>query len=178
MAVLNPNVAELFRADAGWHIQIANERRLELGSAVFLLRGASRPAVLSFREGEFRVDMLATPEPTKAGSSPRVRERAWPSVLSALSGETDGLVNLKLSWDPFRKPLPSEVSRYAPTPNHPVIQWEAMVESLRDRITRFAAATSWRTYSTDPFALKSCQSAAGIGKDTEIRKHTHTRVNQ
>jgi ankyrin repeat protein len=134
MAVLNPKVAELFGRDAGWHIRILNERRLELNSSVVLLRGASRPTVLRFREGKFVVDMLATPEPTKKGERRWDRVRAWSSALEALSAETGGLMKFKLAWDPFRQPYPSEISRYTATVNDVTIQWEANIQSIKDEV--------------------------------------------
>lgn len=130
-AVFNPLVSELFQGS--WGIRILNERRLQFGSSVVLLRGASRPTVLRFHEGQYAVDMLATPEPTKRDRDvSRDGEMAWPAALRALSAETDGLMKFKLSWDPFRQPYLSEISRYTPAPNNVPTQWEAMIESRKD----------------------------------------------
>jgi ankyrin repeat protein len=38
----------------------------------------------------------------------------------------------RLTWDPFRQPTAVEASAYLPTPNNPEIQWEAMLESIKE----------------------------------------------
>jgi ankyrin repeat protein len=128
-AKFNHVVSELFQNP--WKISILNERRLQSGSSVVLLRGATRPTVLRYREEQYIVDMLATPEPVPKGNT-GVRRQEWSSALKALSAQMDGLMKFKLSWDPFRQPHPSEISRYTPAPNNVPTQWEAMIESLRD----------------------------------------------
>ncbi|KAK3361566.1 ankyrin repeat-containing domain protein [Lasiosphaeria ovina] len=135
MAAENPKVSELFAMQAKWHIRLSNERRLGLDGSVVLLRGASRPTVLHFKDGKYIVDMLATPEPTR-GKDRWNRERAWSSVLDTLtlSTETEGLMTFDLAWDPFRQPHPSELSRYTPTPNDYVTQWEAKMQSIKDTV--------------------------------------------
>lgn len=122
---------ELFQTP--WEIRILNERRLQFGSSVVLLRGATRPTVLCYREGQYTVEMLATPEPFMTRYETGDGENGWPSALKALSEQTDGLMKFKLSWDPFRQPHSSEISRYTPAPNNIPTQWEAMIESLRDK---------------------------------------------
>lgn len=137
--VISPVARKLFSRDEGWEIRILNERKLDLGATVVLLRGASRPSVLRYREGKFTVEILASPEPTKAGETRRDRVKAWPTAVKALSSETEDLVKFKLSWDPFRKPLPSEISRYTPTANNVDTQWEAKIESLKDEVANGGA---------------------------------------
>src|SRR5687768_16468667 len=83
--VWSPTVHKLFSRDEGWELRLFNERKLDLDATVVLLRGASRPSVLRYREGMFTVAMMATPEPTKAGGSRWDRVRAWPTSVTALS---------------------------------------------------------------------------------------------
>lgn len=138
--IFNPVVLELFKDK--WDIRIASGRRLQDDSAVVLLRGASRPTVLRFHEGQYIVDMLATTEPLKGGSElafkhllstpPEYKDMGWSEALKALSAESEGFMKFKLSWDPFRQLDPSEYSRYTPTPNSMRTQWDARLESLKD----------------------------------------------
>ncbi len=133
--VINPRVAEFFGRDSEWAIRISNERRLtSFGNTVLLLRGASRPTVVSFRDGKHTTIMLATPVPRNRRRGPSETENPWPSVLNTLAAETEGLVKVKLCWDPFRKPHPSEVSSTTLTANDPAIQWEATVASMKDKV--------------------------------------------
>jgi hypothetical protein len=63
-AVFNTRVSETFSEEgkrSGWCIPMTNERRLGFGRAVVLLRGATRPSVLEYKNGRYSVDMLATP---------------------------------------------------------------------------------------------------------------------
>jgi ankyrin repeat protein len=131
-AVYNAKVTELFDYSADWKIKIRNERRLELGNTVVLLRGASRPTILSFRNNKLSVIMLAAPEPTKAGPNRRDRVREWDDSVAILSKETKELMKFTLSWDPFRKPHASELSKHTLSPNDPIVQWEAMIESMKE----------------------------------------------
>ncbi|KAK5659663.1 hypothetical protein OQA88_871 [Cercophora sp. LCS_1] len=133
MAVYNPRARELFARDAGWEICIENERKLDLGESVVLLRGASRPTVVSFWKGELNLVMLAAPEPTTSGTSSHDRVREWDSAVQTLAAETEGLIKFKLSWDPFRKPFSSELSKHTLSPNDHFVQWEALIERMRDR---------------------------------------------
>ena len=136
--IYNPVALTMFQDF--WDIVIKNERRLLQGGFVMLLRGASRPTVLRLIDGEYIVDMLATPEPmkqtrgnkeTSSGSTfpPQV---GWSAALKALSTETEGLMRFKLSWDPYRQPYPQEVSKHLPEPNDFSTQWDAKIESLRE----------------------------------------------
>ncbi|KAH7087094.1 ankyrin repeat-containing domain protein [Paraphoma chrysanthemicola] len=131
-AVYSAKVKELFDSSVDWNITIKNERRLELGNTVVLLRGASRPTILSFRNNKLSVIMLAAPEPTKAGTNRRDRVREWDDIVAILSKESKDLMKFTLSWDPFRKPHASELSKHTLSPNDPIVQWEAMIESMKE----------------------------------------------
>ncbi|KAF7513434.1 hypothetical protein GJ744_008728 [Endocarpon pusillum] len=116
-----------------WSIPAVNERLLQEGSPVVLLRGASRPTVLRLHGDHYVVDMLATPEPVyEVFHHRKDKEKTWPVALKALAAASDRLIKLKLSWDPFRQLCPSETSRYTPTINSLLTQWEARIESLKD----------------------------------------------
>lgn len=107
-AILNPWATRIFQDE--WAIVFKDARKLQPESAIFVLRGASRPTALRFKDGQYIVDMLATPEPVKHDQTtglPRgivPRERAWAAALQYLSAETNGLMKFRLSWDPFREP--------------------------------------------------------------------------
>jgi hypothetical protein len=150
----NARVLELFEHQ--WQIDILSERRLDLDYYVCLLRGASRPTVLRYKDGQFTVAIMATPPPTPRSNEVRadqgsykhvVRDPAaftekrpplpvlrmtWSDVVDALSKESEGTMKFKLTWDPFRQPTSDEVKQYIPTPNDWQIQWEARHESFRD----------------------------------------------
>lgn len=125
-----------------WDFFIADERQLQRGSIIVLLRGGSLPTVMRFDQGKYVVDMLATPEPLKDGvslmmkhanlPSPELRDRGWNDMLKALTSRPDGWTKFKLSWDPFRPLESSEYRRYIPTPNSTDTQWDAILESYKD----------------------------------------------
>ncbi|KAI0128366.1 hypothetical protein BJ170DRAFT_324833 [Xylariales sp. AK1849] len=118
-----------------WKFIILNERKLRIGGLVVLLRGSSRPSILRRTDGEWVVEMIATPEPVKEvrGEDGRyIQERSWITAVKALEQETEDAMIFKLSWNPIRMPHPWEVSRYAPSPNNVETQWEAFLESRRD----------------------------------------------
>lgn len=131
-AVFNPDVLEIFREN--WYIWMVGIRKLhEDGGAVVLLQGASRPTTLRYHGGRYIVDMLATPEPIKERTQfPKLRGEAWSIALKALSAISDGLMKFKLSWDPFRRPYPSEFNIYVPAPNDLRNQWDALIEWCKD----------------------------------------------
>lgn len=129
--VLDSVVSDLLQDS--WSIPAVNQRLLQKGSPVVLLRGASRPTVLRLHRGHYVVDVLATPEPVydfyHIGKG---QEKTWPVALKALTAASDRFIKLKLSWDPFRILCPSEISSYTPALNDPLAQWEARIESLKD----------------------------------------------
>ncbi|KAK5659030.1 hypothetical protein OQA88_1117 [Cercophora sp. LCS_1] len=141
-AVWNPKVLELFKKseDGEWDVVLEDERKINDGSAVLLLKGASRPSVVKLHEGEPVVEMLATPEPAKGHQHwlkymfrGETREKAWPGVLDALSKEQEGWMDFTLTWDPFGRPHPSAIEHYNPSPTDRDVQWDAYIESLRDQ---------------------------------------------
>ena len=138
-AVLNPRVLELFGRDPirdDWQINIRNERKLQLRQTIVLLRGASRPTVLSFRDDKWTVVMLTTPEPIRSERQGQesTQIKAWDAALADLCSEPEGLFKFAISWDPFRKPNPSELSKHTLSPNDPIIQWEASLDVLKNQI--------------------------------------------
>lgn len=167
-AVWNAKVVELFKEGDGWDVTLDDERKLNKSSAVVLLRGASRPSVIRFHEGEVIVEMIATPEPTmdesqriRPGTTQRVA--AWPSVLADLAKETDGWMKFKLAWDPFGPPHPSAIERYIPNPNDETVQWDACMESMKDQNEDGAKnehncqtiCMMWMMYIQDAEAIKA-----------------------
>ena len=163
-AVFNPKVLHL---QDKWMICMTNERKLKEGSAVVLLRGATQPSILKKDGNHYRVDMLATTEPIYG--FPWFREShnkgSWSGILQTLSHETEGLMHFNLIWNPFRAPSPSELSRFALHPNDLSIQWEAMLETIKDAADQgdyqyenhdcHTITSLWITYQHEKRALKS-----------------------
>jgi ankyrin repeat protein len=126
---LNATVSKLFQEP--WEISVSNERKFQIGSFVCLLHGASLPTILRFHEGEYLVEMLAAPEPTRWIRKEKEQEN-WTEVMNILAMESDCTMDFKLTWDPFRQPLSSEVSLYTPTPYSFTTQWAALMEQFRE----------------------------------------------
>lgn len=140
----DPAILKLF--EETWTFRIASERKLKSGSAVVFLRGSTHPSVLSFNDGKYTVDVLATPEPIKDAmelviqhsnkAPPEFSGRGWKEalgVLETLSAGAGKLMKFKLSWDPFRQLDSSEAERYIPTPNSVETQFDALLESYKDQ---------------------------------------------
>ena len=140
--VYNSVALTLFQDE--WDIVITNKRQLQKGGFIVLLRGASRPTALRSIDGEYIVDMLATPEPMKStrksletSSGGIFSQRVgWSAALEGLSAESEGFMRFKLSWDPYGHPYPHEVSKHLPEPNDFSTQWDAKIESLREHAAK------------------------------------------
>lgn len=162
-AVFNSKVLDL----QDWMIPMTNERKLREGGTVVLLRGSTRPSII-YKEGDnYKVDMLATPSPIYGFPwfQKLSGEWNWNDILETLSRQTESLMRFNLTWNPFRAPSPSELSRFTPHPNDFSIQWEAMLETIKDAADQNedqydthdcnTITHLWITYQQDKQALKS-----------------------
>jgi ankyrin repeat protein len=195
---INHLVAQLF--EDSWQIDLLSERKLHLDDIICLLRGVSRPSVLRFKDGQYSVVMLATPEPSRrrhevgiVGGGYRIEvrdpasflakipkptssQKSWAEILSILASKSGGRQNFTLSWDPFREPTSDEVSTFQPTVNHPDIQWEARLESIYD-----TAKNETEKTGKPPLASHDCKSISMLrmmynSADKEIKAGTSERT--